>query len=431
MENDKIQRKEFCIENIPKEWIILSVGEVGKVVTGKTPPTNNLEYYGNDYLFIKIPDMTGSVYINKTNTKISEKGADYLGNARIPKNSIMVSCIATIGNVGITSEDSFTNQQINSLIPNENIADFKYLYYFFKVNKELLESLGGGGSVYTNISKSKFESMSVVLPEIKEQQKIAEILSSLDDKIELNRKINDNLEKIASSLFKRWFVDFEFPNKDGKPYKSNGGKMIDSELEKIPAGWRVGCFGDNQLTSFIKSGIDNFSNEKIYLDTSSVNNSFITDFSTKITINERPSRANMQPQIDSVWFAKMKNSRKLLFFDDYLAKVLGDCILSTGFAGIKTTPIALYYIWTFILSDEFDAKKNSLCQGTTMQAINNENISKIKYLIPSEEVLLKFNNFIKSFYQKAEILKFQNVKLSNICDSLLPKLMNGKIRVKI
>jgi len=213
---------------IPREWSVLNVGKIGRVVTGKTPPTNNPEYYGDDYPFVKIPDMTDSVYVNKTNTRISQKGADYLGKAKIPKNSIMVSCIATIGNVGITSEDSFTNQQINSLIPNKDVADFKYLYYFFKLNKELLESLGGGGSVYTNISKSKFESMPVVLPGIREQKNISEILSSLDDKIELNRKINNNLEKIASLLFKQWFIDIKekdlkarklgdfFPIKTGK-----------------------------------------------------------------------------------------------------------------------------------------------------------------------------------------------------------------------
>lgn len=389
---------------IPREWSVLNVGKIGRVVTGKTPPTNNPEYYGDDYPFVKIPDMTDSVYVNKTNTRISQKGADYLGKAKIPKNSIMVSCIATIGNVGITSEDSFTNQQINSLIPNKDVADFKYLYYFFKLNKELLESLGGGGSVYTNISKSKFESMPVVLPGIREQKNISEILSSLDDKIELNRKINNNLEKIASLLFKQWFIDFDFPNQNGKPYKSSGGKMINSEWGEIPSNWITGRFGDYFDIEYGKSSKD---------------------------INE----GGVYPAYGAGGLLGFSNS-----FDYKGPQVIIGCRGTCGnisiiFEDSKITHNSL------IISNEWEQiflylyLKNinieDVITGSTQPQITIKDLSSLNVLLPSRGVINIFSQIIDPFFLNIKTNLLENIYLNKVRDSLLPRLMNGKIRVKI
>lgn len=420
--------KETEIGLIPEEWNIFSLTEVADIIGGGTPRTNESSYWDGEIPWLSVVDFNNnSKKVYKTEKTITYKGVENSSVSILSKGSLVISARGTVGALTQLGVDMTFNQSCYGLVAKSVSNDF--LYYLVKNSIADIKNQTHG-SVFDTITRETLNNIKFSIPKnSNEQNKIAEILSSLDDKIELNRKINDNLEKIASSLFKRWFVDFEFPDKDGKPYKTNGGKMINSEFGKIPDDWRVSYFGDNELTSFIKSGIDSFKKEKIYLDTASVNNSLITDFSTKITISERPSRANMQPQISSVWFAKMKDSRKLLFFDDYSVEALNNYILSTGFAGFKVKPVALYYIWTFILSDEFNAEKNNLCQGTTMQAINNENISKIKYLIPSEEVLLCFNNFIKYFYQEVEVLKSQNIRLSEIRDSLLPKLMSGKIRV--
>jgi len=121
----------------------------------------------------------------------------------------MMSCIATVGRCGITTRPSFTNQQINSVIPNDEV-DSRFLYYVFTRLGHELESAGAGGSVYTNVSKNRFSGIEVVLPaDLNEQRAIAHILGTLDDKIELNWRMSQTLEAMARALFKAWFVDFE------------------------------------------------------------------------------------------------------------------------------------------------------------------------------------------------------------------------------
>ena len=276
------------------------------------------------------------------------------------------------------------------------------------------------------------KSLKIPLPPLTEQKSIAKVLSDLDEKIEINNTINKNLEAIGKAIFKRWFVDFEFENENGTPYQSNGGKMVyNEELEKeIPKGWEVGRLGDKTLTEFIKSGIEEFKNQKIYLATADVENTQIKNNKTKISFNKKPSRANMQPIKNSVWFARMKESRKLIFFDDYKKNNLKNYILSTGFCGLKCLENSLYYIWFYIQGLEFENLKNNLASGAVQVSINNENIAKINLLIPPKKLLEKFNYQSKIISKKIYNNELENQKLKNIRDYLLPKLIKGKIRIR-
>ncbi len=309
----------------------------------------------------------------------------------------------------------------------------RFIYYCLKSPRywEYIAGVLGDKSAQPNASATTLTQVSFPVPPLSEQCAITSILGALDDKIELNRQMNKTLESIAQALFKHWFIDFEFPNENGQPYKSSGGEMVDSELRGIPKGWEVGYLGDGILTTLSKVGIDRFRGEKIYLDTASVRDSEVVDIKTRITFEKRPSRANMQPIINTVWFAKMKNSKKIILFDKFTDYELKNYILSTGFAGLTVKDYALYYIWSFISRDRFELEKDNLCNGTTMQAINNENIMKLKILIPPKEILLKFNELLTPAYQQISYVNRNNRTLINIRDSLLPKLMSGKIRVPL
>ncbi|MDZ7337192.1 MAG: restriction endonuclease subunit S [candidate division KSB1 bacterium] len=192
-----------------REWVRRKIGSLGRVVTGKTPPTADASNFNGPYPFITIPDLNGRVFIDRTGRTLSEHGARLLRSSILPAGAVMMSCIATVGRCGITTSPSFTNQQINSVIPTEEI-DSRFLYYVFTQLGHELESAGGGGSVYTNVSKKRFSDIEVVIPEdIGEQRAIAHILGTLDDKIELNRRMSETLEQMARAIFKAWFVDFE------------------------------------------------------------------------------------------------------------------------------------------------------------------------------------------------------------------------------
>lgn len=151
------------VDGVPEGWSLSQISDFGEVVTGKTPSTEKKEYYGGNIPFVKIPDMHGCVYPVITESSLTEAGAKTQINKFIPRNSIMVSCIATVGLVNIAVGRCQTNQQINSII----LSDERDLYYVFsamKRLKELLEGVGSNGATMTNVNKTKFASLPVLYP---------------------------------------------------------------------------------------------------------------------------------------------------------------------------------------------------------------------------------------------------------------------------
>jgi len=151
------------VDGVPEGWSLRPISDFGEVVTGKTPSTEKKEYYGGNIPFVKIPDMHGCVYPVITESSLTEAGAKTQINKFIPRNGIMVSCIATVGLVNIAVERCQTNQQINSII----LSDERDLYYVFsavKRLKELLEGVGSNGATMTNVNKMKFASLPVLYP---------------------------------------------------------------------------------------------------------------------------------------------------------------------------------------------------------------------------------------------------------------------------
>ena len=157
------------IDGVPEGWGKYRISEIGKVVTGKTPSTEKEEYYGKEIPFVKIPDMYNGIYSIVTETSLTKEGADTQKSKYIPANSIMVSCIATVGLVNISVNVCQTNQQINTIILNQQ-EDLYYLYFTMKRLKTLLEGVGSNGATMTNVNKTKFENLEILYP-IKELRK--------------------------------------------------------------------------------------------------------------------------------------------------------------------------------------------------------------------------------------------------------------------
>ena len=170
---------------IPKGWKVGTVKELGKVVCGKTPPTKNPNNFGEKYPFITIPDIrTGGIINRHTERYISEKGATFLNGKLLPAGSVCVSCIATPGLVTLTTSDSFTNQQINSIIPKSPKAQYFSLLTALRMGNQILSS-GGGGSVFLNLNTSHFKELPVLLPEIILINAFSDTVESFFKRIEL------------------------------------------------------------------------------------------------------------------------------------------------------------------------------------------------------------------------------------------------------
>lgn len=187
------------VDGVPQGWTKRTIKEIGEVITGKTPSTTVSDYYGGTIPFIKIPDMHGLIYPLKTETTLTHKGANTQKNKYLPPSSIMVSCIATVGLVCIAHEVCQTNQQINSII----LYDDCHLYYtFFKMKgiRSLLEGVGSNGATMTNVNKTKFENIELVLPEIDILIKFNRIVKPIFDCILANSKQNNRLVEARDKL---------------------------------------------------------------------------------------------------------------------------------------------------------------------------------------------------------------------------------------
>jgi len=225
-------------------WKEYKLGEIGTIARGKSKhrPRDASFLYGGKYPFIQTGDVKSANHklFNYSQT-YSEDG---LKQSKLwPKGTICITIAANIADTAIlTFPACFPDSVIGFIADDEmcNIDFVEYLLQFYRMQIKT-HSIG---SVQDNINLGTFEKIKFRIPDLPTQTAIAEILSSLDDKIELNNKINQELENLAQALFKQWFIDFEFPNQNGEPYKSSGGEMIDSELGEIPKGWEVGSIYD-------------------------------------------------------------------------------------------------------------------------------------------------------------------------------------------
>ena len=303
----------------------------------------------------------------------------------------------------------------------------RFIYYLLKRMK--LNRFNAGSAVPT-LNRNHIHPIKVIAPkDIAEQERISDILSSLDKKIEINNKINVILEKIAQLLFKHWFIDFEFPNEQGQPYKSSGGEFIDSELRKIPKGWKI-C-------KLLDCG--------------------------KIICGKTPPKSNKNYFGGNVPFIKIPDMHNNVFIlktvDSLTEKgkkfqenktipaksIIVSCIATVGLISITSSESQtnqqinslipfyepnLYYIYFKLktLKDYFNTLGSS---GSATLNINTKIFSNIKVIMPTNNILEKFNKIVSPIFNSILLNSRENLKLSQIRDSLLPKLITGKIRINL
>ena len=380
-------------KNIPKGWKKVKLGEVAEINMGQSPKS---EFYNTEGK--GLPFLQGNRTFGYRFPKIDTYCTNPIKIAK--KGEILFSVRAPVGDINIANQDICIGRGLAALkAKNDNNIFLFYLLNYFK--EEILNS--EAGTVFGSINKNDLKNLEILLPPLEEQKAIASVLSSLDDKIDLLHRQNQTLEKMAETLFRKWFI------------------------EDAKEDWEEVSLGNSELSKIITSGIKKFEGEKIFLATGNVENTEIVGGEI-ITYDKRPSRANMQPVKFSVWFAKKGGVRKLLMFDNY--SDIDKYILSTGFTGLKTTELSHYYIWCFILTKEFQEIKDSFVSGTVQPDINNEGVLNIFIPKPDEQTLIRFNNLVKNLFIKIQANKRQIRTLEQMRDTLLPKLMSGELRVK-
>ena len=375
---------------------------------------------------IEVSEINVSNYISTENMLPNKGGittASSLPDTKsvreyIPKDILINNIRPYFKKIWYSDMEGGCSNDIYVLRSNENY-DSKFLYYVLSSDDFFSYVMANAkGTKMPRGDKKAIQNYKVPNFSIDKQKKISSFLGEIDRKIEINKKLNKNLEDTILKIFDSWFVKFELSN-----------ELSDSKLGLIPKGWKIDYLGSKKSCSIIKSGINEFDDSKVYVATADVDNSIITNNDTLITMDDKPNRANMQPITKSIWFAKMIDSRKLIMVDDYCNDLLNNYIFSTGFCGLKCVDKYFYYLWTFLLTDAFEVMKNNFCTGTTMQAINNKDTKLIEFILPDDKTINQFNVIAKLMFKKIYYNSLEIKKLQKLRDTLLPKLMSGEIDV--
>jgi len=220
-----------------------------------------------------------------------------------------------------------------------------------------------------------------------------------------------------------------FPPLSGRGYKSSGGKMIDSELGKIPEGWEVKSIMENNGWNFVNESISDYEGKKEYFATANVEGINIIKEGILVSYKDKPSRAQKQPLLFSVWFARMKDTYKVLGFTKVNEDIANNSILSSGFAGFKTSEFSFPFIYLTINSDEFHQKKDQFCTGATQMSLTNDGLERIKIIVPTKNTIENFGKLVLPLLNKIFVLQKVNKVLRTTRDLLLPKLISGELDV--
>ena len=389
--------------------------------------TSSKRIFYREYVKSGIPFYRSKEIIAKSNGKelndclyISKDRFEEIKNKYgIPINGdILITAVGTYGIPYLINEDGDFYFKDGNLIWLKNIkdvADSNFLFYWFK-SEEAKNKVEGIiiGSVQKALTIDAMKNIKINLPPLAEQKRIASILSALDDKIELNNKTNKILEEMAQTIFKEWFINFNFPNEDGKPYKKSGGEMIDSELGKIPKGWKVITLKD--IISIAKGKKPKATSDKItekftmpYLTINCYNNEATeyTEYNEKMHVKELDIIMVMDGNAGKIFYGK----------EGILSSTMAKLIVEDS----NLNELVFY----FLKSMEYDLMYHTV--GSVIQHADKQYMLNKKFCVSSDN-LERLSDIFKCIRKEISLNKKENEKLSNIRDSLLPKLMTPKGR---
>ena len=417
---------------IPIGWKEIKIGQEFRTSSGATPLSSESSYYeGGTIPWINSGELA-SPYIYNAKNYITQKGYENSSTELYPKDTVLVAmCGATAGKASLLKMEACTNQAVCAILPNK-----EYSPEFIKYNIDTLyEHLVGlsSGSARDNLSQTDLKELKLLIPQTKkEQEKLSSILSSLDRKIELNKRINDNLEAMAKQLYDYWFVQFDFPNEEGKPYKSSGGAMVWNEKLKreIPEGWS--CDKLTNVLLLLKDGTHNPPsrvNSGIALLTGTMFGKNFLDYSKATYIEDTDYKAihkQYQPQKGDIIMTKigtLGNINILRNADIPIAIHCNSALLR--FASDWGEPFPFW----MCKSPLFQARLKAVKGQSIQEFASLEKIGSINIEIPPIRLIELFNNTINKVLGKQILISYEIAELTKQRDELLPLLMNGQVSV--
>ena len=425
----KVKFKQTEIGMISEDWEVKGLEEVASYITEK----------------INIDEINPKRFIS-TENMISDKGGITIPSS-LPKGKvthfkekdILFSNIRTyFKKLWLARFEGGCSNDVLVIRPKDSSLSDIFLYYYLSQDYFFEYTvLTSKGTKMPRGDKNAIMNFQINIPGLAEQSAIAKILSDLDSKIELNQQMNKTLEAIGQAIFKHWFVNFEFPNEKGKPYKSSGGEMVDSELGEIPKGWEV--LNIDKLTEHITTGLnprDNFKlgrgyNNYITIKNISENHDIVFDDSSDKVDDNAIKKIHFRAKLakGDILFSGVATIGRVYYIDKNPTKWgINESIFSfRANENYLSTPI-LYWL---LISQNFQLYAQQLASGSVQRGIRMSDLRKYLFAVPKLSEQQFFSNTLGLIISKMKN-NFQEIsELITLRDSLLPKLMSGKIRVPV
>ena len=397
------------------------LGDIAKTGSGGTPKSTVAEYYENGNIPWINSGELNNPFISTTSNFITQKGYDNSSAKLFPSQTVLLAMYgATAGKASLLEFEACTNQAICAIMPNQDILLPRFLKYKLDTMYNYLVGLSTG-SARDNLSQDGIKALELCIPPLSEQKKIASVLSALDDKIALNKKMNQKLEAMAKRLYDYWFVQFDFPDKNGHPYKTTGGPMTynPSLKRKIPAGWADGVLSDIANITMGQSPDGSSYNEDgegmIFYQGS-------TDFGMRFPTVRQYTTAPTR-------FAKKGDILMSVRAPVGAVNIANtDCCIGRGLSALNSKLGSLSHL--YFLIDVFKKTfENKNTVGTTFGSITKDELYALPVVIPDKSVIEQFEKMAKPIFDRQMKLGEESNRLTKLRDKLLPLLMNGQVEV--
>lgn len=419
------------------EYNTIFFGDVAKIKNGYA--FKSKEFQEKGIPIIKIKNIISPIVDTKDSQKVSIKTYEKTKGFSLKKNDILISLTGSgvnqmssaVGKVGRIEFDypALQNQRVGKFeLKYSNSADLDFLFYYFlqpKITEYLVRNSTGSAN-QANINSKLIETVKIPNFSLIKQKSISKFLNQITRKIETNQKMIANLKELSQTLFKHWFVDFEFPDEDGNPYKSSGGEMIDSELGKIPSNWKIYKLKD--IASHKKETFNPKKSEEVT----------VKHFSLPAYDNEEQAIEEEVNKIKSnkwiinnncVLFSKMNPDTKRIWLPVIDNKKLN--VASSEFVVMESPNNKINsFIYNICLNSQFIDYLKANTTGSTNSRQRVKPTIAVNYKLAIEDsIVKKYSEIITPYMEEMKILRSEIGKLTQLRDTLLPKLMSGELEI--
>ena len=415
----------------------VTLSSIIDIISGGTPDTSNTKYWNGNIGWLSVNDFNNDLrYVYNSEKKITELGLKKSNTNLLEQGDIIISARGTVGALAQIGSPMCFNQSCFGIRGKKGKVSTDYLYYALKnYTKNIIKR--SQGSVFNTINLASFDLMKIQIHDsIQDQHKITKVLSDLDKKIEINNKINSKLDSIVKLIYDYWFLQFDFPDESGKPYKSSGGKMVYNEVlkRKIPDGW-----DDISLdNAIVKSGTglnprNNFKlgeGDNFYITIKNIKNG-------KIIFNDKTDRISDKSlgiinqrsdlQIGDVLFTSIDPVGVTYFIQEKPKNWnINESVFTLRADEKIITP---EFLFVLLSSQEMKVFTKQSSAGSIHKGIRHEVLKNFKLPYGGMPVILAFSKILRPLLKRQFMLDAETQKLNELRDLLLPMLMNNQITI--